>query len=64
MLCSGGKINGYQCFSEAIWRNKNGVEVCEHHRTVMDYFTWENRNGRTWESIKPEVCGQVMRVNK
>jgi len=29
----------------------NGVEVCEHHKRLLDAFTWEGRNERRWERI-------------
>ena len=50
-LCSGDAMIGKQCTCQAIWRNQNSVEVCEHHKLLLDAFTWEGRNERRWELI-------------
>jgi len=50
-LCGGDAMIGRQCPNQAIWRNQNGVEVCEHHKLLLDAFTWEGRNKRKWELI-------------
>jgi len=50
-LCTGMAIFGQQCPNKAIWRNKNGVEVCEYHKLLLDAFTWENKNERDWQPI-------------
>jgi len=42
---------GYQCPHEVMWRNQNNVEVCEHHKLLLEAFTWENRNTRKWERM-------------
>ncbi len=52
MKCTGMQMVSQQCPHDAIWRNQNGVEVCEYHKLLLDAFTWENRNGRKWEVIK------------
>ena len=49
--CTGGQIIDQQCLHRASWRNMNGVEVCEHHKRLLDAFTWEGRNERRWERI-------------
>ncbi len=51
--CTGLKMAGQQCPHPAIWRNHYGVEVCEYHKLVLDAWTWEWRNERTWEPIIP-----------
>jgi len=50
-LCTGGAMCGYQCPHEVMWRNQNNVEVCEHHKLLLEAFTWENRNTRKWERM-------------
>ena len=52
MKCTGMQMVGQQCPHDAIWRNQNGVEVCEYHKLLLDAFNWENRNRRKWDSIK------------
>jgi len=52
--CTGDDWIGKQCPHEAIWRNQYGVECCEHHKLLINAFTWETRNERKWEKIKPE----------
>ncbi len=51
MKCTGMQMVGQQCPHEALWRNQNGVEVCEHHKLLLDAFTWENRNKTTWVKV-------------
>jgi len=46
--CSGGNMTGYQCPNKAEWQNQSGVIVCEHHKLLLDAFTWENRSNRKW----------------
>ena len=49
MNCSGGLV---ECDQEAEWVNANDVKVCDWHKNLIDAFTWENRNQRTWEKIE------------
>ncbi len=49
-LCEGSISR--QCPIPAIWRNQWGVEVCEHHKLLLNAFNWETRNVRHWARIK------------
>ena len=52
MKCTGDAMIGKQCPNEAIWVNQNGVLCCDHHKLLLDAFTWENRNNRKWSKVK------------
>ncbi len=51
-LCLGGGIIGKQCSHKATWKNISGVKVCDHHKLLLDAFTWESRKERKWEKIE------------
>jgi len=51
ILCTGMAMVGQQCPHDAIWKNKNGVKVCDYHKLMLDAFTFESRNTRKWESL-------------
>ena len=51
-LCTGDNMIGRQCPNEVEWVNQYSVEVCEHHKLLLDAFTWDSRNERHWTSIK------------
>ncbi|KKM76422.1 hypothetical protein LCGC14_1380370 [marine sediment metagenome] len=50
MQCTG--VLGVACSNEAEWVNEKGVCLCERHKLLLDAFTWENRNERTWRKVK------------
>jgi len=37
------------CSNIVTFTNKNGLRVCDYHKLLVDAFTWENRNERSWE---------------
>lgn len=41
--CTGMAIVGQQCPHDAIWRNQNGVEVCDYHRSLLEAFSYPNK---------------------
>ena len=54
--CSGGAMIGRQCPHAAKWINQNGVICCDYHKLLLNAFTWDSRNLRTWEIIKPVLA--------
>jgi len=54
--CTGGNMTGTQCNEPAKWINRNGVVCCEHHKLLLDAFTWESRNERKWTEIADPVA--------
>ena len=50
-LCSGDSMIGRQCANKAKWVNQSGVLCCDHHKRLLDAFTWENRNKRKWDKL-------------
>ena len=49
--CTGDAMIGRQCPNDATWENGYGVRVCNHHKLLLDAFTWEGRNDRIWTEI-------------
>ena len=45
-------LDGNGCPNEATWINQYGVKVCEHHKLLLNAFTWEDRNKRKWRKLK------------
>ena len=51
MKCTAGKLTGNQCSEKASWVNQNGVRVCGYHKLLLDAFTWEPTDKKTWTPV-------------
>ena len=58
-----GSLSNIPCSNLASYTNRNGVRVCEYHKLLIDAFTWENRNDRSWGTLpKIEVKTEPITV--